>query len=89
MNDLNEAFIQAAKDATVLPKKPAADELSELYGLYKQATIGDVNTERPGMLNFAGNAKWVAWNSKKGLSEEDAKDMYIQLVKKLKAKYGI
>lgn len=24
----------------------------QLYGLYKQATVGDVNTERPGAMNF-------------------------------------
>lgn len=28
----------------VLKKKPNDAELLELYGLYKQATIGDVNT---------------------------------------------
>ena len=26
--------------------------LQEIYSLYKQATVGDVNTDRPGMLDF-------------------------------------
>ncbi len=26
--------------------------LQEIYSLYKQATVGDINTERPGMLDF-------------------------------------
>ena len=34
--------------------------------VYFQATVGDVNTTRPGMLDFTGKAKWDAWNSKKG-----------------------
>ena len=25
------------------------DELKEIYALYKQATVGDVNVDRPGM----------------------------------------
>ena len=37
------------------------DELKEIYGLYKQATVGDINTERPGMLDFKGKAKWDSW----------------------------
>ena len=28
------------------------DELKEIYALYKQGTVGDVNTDRPGMLDF-------------------------------------
>ena len=44
----------------------ADDEMLKLYGLYKQATVGDVNTDRPGMLDFAGKAKWDAWSGNKG-----------------------
>ncbi|CAI9573207.1 unnamed protein product [Staurois parvus] len=60
----------------------------KVYALYKQATVGDVNTPRPGMLDFKGKAKWDAWESKKGISQEDARAQYIQLVKELKGKYG-
>ena len=28
------------------------DELKEIYALYKQATVGDVNVDRPGMMDF-------------------------------------
>ena len=46
----------------------ADDEMLKLYGLYKQATVGDVNTERPGTfsMDFAGKAKWDAWSANKG-----------------------
>ena len=33
-------------------------ELKEIYGLYKQATFGDIDTEHPGMLDIKGKAKW-------------------------------
>ena len=37
-----------------------------VYALYKQATEGDVNTKRPGMLDFKGKAKWDAWKKQEG-----------------------
>ncbi|CAM9467960.1 unnamed protein product, partial [Phaeothamnion confervicola] len=48
-----------------------------LYGLYKQANVGDVNTTRPGMFDVAGKAKWDAWNILKGKSKEEAMEAYI------------
>jgi len=65
------------------------DELKEVYALYKQATIGDVNTSRPGMLDFKGKAKWDAWNGKKGMDQTEAKEKYIALAAQLKAKHGV
>jgi diazepam-binding inhibitor (GABA receptor modulating acyl-CoA-binding protein) len=49
------------------------DDKLKVYGLFKQATIGDVNTDRPGgFLNFEANAKWDAWNALKGKSKDAA-----------------
>ncbi|XP_018431086.1 PREDICTED: acyl-CoA-binding protein-like [Nanorana parkeri] len=81
-------FEKAAEEAKKLTKKPADDEMLKLYALYKQATVGDVNTARPGMLDFTGKAKWDAWESKKGISQEDARAQYIALVEELKGKYS-
>ena len=50
----------------------ADDELLQLYSLFKQGNVGDVNTSRPGMLDFKGKAKWDAWDKLKGKSKEDA-----------------
>lgn len=38
-----EAFEKAAEEVKVLKQRPSNDELTELYGLYKQGTCGDVN----------------------------------------------
>lgn len=57
------------------------DKKLDVYSLFKQATVGDVNTDRPGMLDFKGKAKWDAWSAKKGLSQDDAKREYIDLAK--------
>ena len=47
---------------------------------FKQATVGDNNTEEPGMFDFTGKAKWDAWTSKNGMSSEEAEKEYIALV---------
>jgi len=64
------------------------DELKEIYSLYKQALIGDINTERPGMLDLKGKAKWDAWNSKKGMSQDEAKQKYVAYAAEMVAKYA-
>ncbi|OCT63226.1 hypothetical protein XELAEV_18044325mg [Xenopus laevis] len=82
------AFEKAAEEVKQLKSTPADEEMLETYALYKQATVGDVNTDRPGMLDFKGKAKWDAWNKKKGTSKEDAMAQYVEFVEKLKGKYG-
>ena len=52
----------------------------EFYALFKQATVGDTNTERPGMFDMKGKAKWDAWKAKEGMSSDDAKAAYIAKV---------
>ncbi len=49
---------------------PISDENKLIvYGLYKQATVGDCNTSKPSMLDFVGKAKWNSWYSYIGLSK--------------------
>ena len=56
------------------------EEKLEFYALFKQGTVGDVNTARPGMLDLKGKAKWDAWKGKEGMSQADAKAQYIEKV---------
>mmetsp|Transcript_13959 Transcript_13959/g.29176 ORF Transcript_13959/g.29176 Transcript_13959/m.29176 type:complete len:98 (-) Transcript_13959:78-371(-) len=88
--DLDAAFTAAAESVkTFEPSTPVTDdEKLKVYGLYKQATTGDVNTARPGMLNFTGKAKWDAWNANKGMSAEDAKKAYIAEVKRQQTEHA-
>ncbi|XP_063788894.1 acyl-CoA-binding protein [Pseudophryne corroboree] len=81
-------FEKAAEEVKKLKSTPTDQEMLETYALYKQATVGDVNTARPGMLDFKGKAKWDAWEAKKGTSQEDARACYIKHVEELKGKYG-
>ncbi|XP_057288500.1 acyl-CoA-binding domain-containing protein 7 [Pezoporus wallicus] len=86
---LEADFNAAAEDVKKLKTRPTDEELKELYGLYKQATVGDINIECPGMLDLKAKAKWETWNLKKGLSKEDAMKAYISKVKEMVEKYGI
>jgi diazepam-binding inhibitor (GABA receptor modulator, acyl-CoA-binding protein) len=45
-------------------------------------------SDKPGMLDFKGKAKWEAWNGKKGTSQDAAKEAYVAKVDELSSKYG-
>lgn len=78
-------FEEAAEAVKKLSSKPSNEDMLYLYGLYKQATVGDVNTERPGMLQMEGKAKWDAWEKNKGMSNDDAKAKYVEKAEALGA----
>jgi len=83
--DLKEQFEQAAAESKNLPAKPSNETLLQLYSLYKQGSIGDVNTEAPSNpFDFVAKAKYEAWAGLKGKSTADAMTEYIDLIKKLK-----
>jgi diazepam-binding inhibitor (GABA receptor modulating acyl-CoA-binding protein) len=54
------------------------DDLQIIYGLYKQATVGDINIEQPSFYQLTEKAKWNAWNSNKGKSSDLAKQEYVE-----------
>ena len=56
--------------------------------IYQQCTVGDCNTDKPGMMDMKGKAKWEAWNGKKGMSASDADAAYISHVAALTSKYN-
>lgn len=91
MSGNSPEFLKAAEDAKVLKVRPNDKDLLELYGLFKQATVGDNPTDRPGMLSLdlKGKAKWDAWDSRKGMSKEDAEKAYIEKVKQLIELHGL
>jgi diazepam-binding inhibitor (GABA receptor modulating acyl-CoA-binding protein) len=38
-----QRFNKAAEDIKTLTSRPTDDELKEIYALFKQATVGDIN----------------------------------------------
>lgn len=84
MSDLRAAFDRAAQEVQTLPRRPDNETLLQLYALYKQATVGDVQGTRPGVLDMTGRLKYDAWAKLKGVTTEEAMKRYIELVDRLK-----
>ncbi|KAJ8954572.1 hypothetical protein NQ314_007071 [Rhamnusium bicolor] len=84
-----QRFNQAAQNVKNLKGKPSDEDLLEIYALFKQGSVGDVNTERPGLLDLKGKAKWDAWSAKKGLSQDQAKEQYITKAQSLVESIGL
>lgn len=83
--ELKELFEQAAAESKTLPSKPSNETLLLLYSLYKQGSIGDIDTEPPSNpFDFVAKAKYDAWATLKGKSNNDAMNEYVELVNKLK-----
>jgi diazepam-binding inhibitor (GABA receptor modulator, acyl-CoA-binding protein) len=80
-----DEFTEAQAAVTTLPTRPANDVLLRLYGLFKQGTAGDATGSRPGMLDFAGRAKYDAWKALAGTAPDDAQQRYVALVNELLA----
>jgi len=82
METLQQEFESAVEEVR---KKNGIDVESQLllYGLYKQATIGDCEQSCPAMWKMEAMAKWRAWIDRKGLSKNDAMQAYVVLAQNL------
>ncbi len=88
MADIKKSFEKAAADVQKLKKRPDDEDMLRLYALYKQASAGDVQGERPGAFSFADRAKYDAWAKLKGTDSTKAMESYVKLVERLKKTYG-
>jgi diazepam-binding inhibitor (GABA receptor modulating acyl-CoA-binding protein) len=84
MSDLKARFEQALADSKQLSAKPDNNTLLQIYSLFKQGSVGDVQGDRPGMMDFVGRAKYDAWASLKGKTADAAQQAYIDLIESLK-----
>lgn len=84
--ELIEKFEQAKNDSKSFSERPSNETLLQLYSLYKQGAIGDVDTDPPSNpFDFVAKAKYEAWTNLKGKSKEVAMKEYVDLVEKLKS----
>jgi acyl-CoA-binding protein len=85
---LKDRFAAAKGRVEKLKARPPNETLLELYGLYKQATEGDVAGSRPGLLDLKGRAKHDAWARRQGTSRDQAMKAYVALVDELASSGG-
>ncbi|XP_014208677.1 acyl-CoA-binding protein homolog [Copidosoma floridanum] len=86
---LDEEFNKVAEEVKKLKSEPLKEDMLELYALFKQATIGDCETEEASFFDFKGKAKREAWCKKKGMSQDEAKKLYIEKANSLIASIGL
>jgi citronellol/citronellal dehydrogenase len=80
---LAHKFSKAQRQVNRLSTRPDDDTLLRLYSLYKQGNEGDVKGRIPIAKGLVSVAKWKAWKKCLGMSQEDAKMQYIELVNEL------
>ena len=80
-----KTFEDAVAAVPTLTKDPGNDTKLALYGLYKQATEGDVSGKRPGFTNPVGRAKYDAWAALAGTPRGEAETAYVTEVNALLA----
>ena len=91
--DLQQQFEAAVRRVDNLPPEQGAEDMVELYGLYKQATAGDHDTQgeevgrddhdNPNGPGGLSQAQWDSWSKCKGMPEEEAKRRYVDIVNKI------
>ncbi len=75
-----QAVLKRIEDAE-MEYRPSQQDKLKMYAWFKQINEGDVSGEKPGMANFVGRAKYMAWERCKGLSQEEAMQAYIDFFK--------
>ncbi|XP_034145359.1 enoyl-CoA delta isomerase 2, mitochondrial isoform X3 [Esox lucius] len=83
-----EQFNHAKGQMGKLKNDPGNEVKLKIYALFKQATQGPCNTPKPGMLDFVGKVKWEAWKSLGSVSQEEARQQYVDLIDSLLAAEG-
>tara|TARA_E500000178_G_C16711215_1_gene612790 strand:+ start:59 stop:328 length:270 start_codon:yes stop_codon:yes gene_type:complete len=81
-NNIKDCFEKSIQQVKNLDnnKKPSDDILLRLYGLYKQITLGNINTNKPSIFNYKLLKKWESWNECKDMETEKAQQKYIDIV---------
>jgi len=80
--DLKTSFNDALERSKAMPTQSPNVQL-KLYGLFKQATVGDAHGKRPGMLDIRGRAKYDAWAERSGMAKDAAMEGYIKEIDEL------
>jgi len=90
---LQQEFEAAVSRVDSLPPAQAAPHMTELYGLYKQATqgdhdakgneVGDDTPDNPNGPQDMSQAQWDSWSKFKGVSQDDARRQYVAKVEEI------
>lgn len=76
-NKCAERVRKEMSEASNLNKFSTSEKMTA-YGLFKQASVGDVQGDQPWSFQMEARAKWDGWAKYKGMDKEDAMREYIK-----------
>ena len=79
-DSLVEEIKEGGPSRPLLDKQDVSTKL-RVYAFGRQGKFGDCNEPKPGMFAIKEKKKWEAWQSVKGTDQDEAKRMFIALVK--------
>uniref|UniRef100_A0A1L8EDM0 Acyl-CoA-binding domain-containing protein 6 n=1 Tax=Haematobia irritans TaxID=7368 RepID=A0A1L8EDM0_HAEIR len=82
-DEQDEIFTKATQHVQRTHDKIMPNDLLQLYGLFKQATVGKCNTSKPGLFNMQARAKWTAWEELGSMASLKAKELYVEKLKEI------
>ncbi|PCH41324.1 ACBP-domain-containing protein [Wolfiporia cocos MD-104 SS10] len=89
---IDAQFDRAVEIVQSLPKngpiQTGYEEKLTMYSLYKQATVGNVQSPRPSVWDMLGRAKWDAWAKHRDLDPYEAKWLYVDALLKVLRRYS-
>ena len=93
-----DSFAQAQQHVKEANLSLSNEQLLQMYGLYKQATMGDCTTSQPSAFAPKKRYKWDAWTKQKGVTFSilnkihvngpKADPLFVYLKSKLKGSFG-
>ncbi|XP_008469674.1 acyl-CoA-binding domain-containing protein 6-like [Diaphorina citri] len=83
--NMEDRFNQACDYLPSLVKKLDSSTLLKFYALYKQATVGQCNIDKPSWYNMEAKSKYNAWNSLGQMAKSEAMSKYIALLNEVDA----
>lgn len=86
---LTSLFNHSANHLQAIVSSVDNKSLLALYGYYKQATEGPCSTPRPSWYDSKGRAKWDAWKKLDNMTQDKAKTLYAEMVKKLDPNFRV
>lgn len=84
LSEMEQKFDRAAKYLQSIVSELDQKALLTFYGLYKQSTVGQCNTPKPGIFNLQAKAKWNAWNELSNVTKDIAMGRYIDKMEQLR-----
>ena len=81
-HEIRPIFLKQCDVVISNPSNYSEEVLESLYGLFKQATVGNAPTSSPSLFNVSQFRKWEIWNNYRDTPPLEAMRKYIEVSSK-------